>query len=91
MAKYQLTHTDIVLEPPRISFSTKATDNRHSRAYHAWLAAGNTPDPADPLPPVVRLPVVTKPGPSDNSIAAIRTKLGEVIQVLQDAGLMRES
>ena len=29
------------------------TANRHWVAYQAWLALGNTPDPADPISPPV--------------------------------------
>lgn len=40
--------------------------------------------------PVTR-PIVAKPTGADADIAAIRTKLSELIQALQDLGILREN
>lgn len=41
-----------------ISFGDPSPGNRHWEEYQEWLAAGNTPEPADPEPEPV------DPGPS---------------------------
>lgn len=92
MAKYKFrNHSNGVYDNEANRAIPNSGKNRHWVAYQQWLADGNTPDPADPLPPPAKIPVVTKPSASDNSIAALRAKMTEIIQVLQDAGLMKES
>ena len=49
---YKLTHTDIItkVEPGRLTSFPPDERNRDYRQYLAWLAEGNTPEPADPEP-----------------------------------------
>jgi hypothetical protein len=42
----------------RATFNDPSPGNRHWEEYQQWLAAGNTPEPPDPLPEPV------DPGPS---------------------------
>lgn len=91
MAKYKLTQTDVVIDTEENAWIPNDPQNRHRIAYQKWVRAGNTPDPADPPPPVELPPVVPKPDPTTVSVPAIRDTLREVVQVLQDRGLLRES
>jgi hypothetical protein len=47
--KYKLTE-DGVIDTETGASIPNAEGNRHWREYQEWLAAGNTPDPADPPP-----------------------------------------
>lgn len=51
MAKYKLTPGGGVSEPAMKRAIPDDPKNRHWREYQAWLAEGNTPDPADVPPP----------------------------------------
>jgi hypothetical protein len=48
--KYKLTENG-VLDTETGAHIPNAEGNRHWQEYQEWLAAGNTPDPADPPPP----------------------------------------
>ena len=52
MAEYRLTGRDDVLHIPRNALIPNDPDNRDWAAYVSWLAAGNTPDPYVPPPPL---------------------------------------
>ena len=49
MAKYKLVDNG-VLDTETGAYIPNAEGNRHWQEYQEWLAAGNTPDPADPEP-----------------------------------------
>jgi hypothetical protein len=51
MADYQLTVTDVVLRTADTVWIPADPNNADFAKYQAWLAAGNTPDPATPVPP----------------------------------------
>ncbi len=50
MAEYKLTNSDAVTRTEDNASIPFDEDNTDYRNYQVWLAAGNTPDPADPLP-----------------------------------------
>jgi len=49
MADYKLTNFSTVIRTRDGASIPMAEDNRDYAAYQEWLAAGNTPDPADPI------------------------------------------
>lgn len=49
MAKYKLTKNGVQDTEHNLSIP-EAPGNRHWQEYQAWLAEGNTPDDADPMP-----------------------------------------
>lgn len=50
---YKKTLTDTIIRQSDNAFIPADPDNTDYAAYLRWLAEGNTPDPADPPPPVV--------------------------------------
>ena len=48
---YQLTSGDTILRLSDNAYIPQAPGNRDYREYLDWLAEGNSPEPADPLPP----------------------------------------
>ena len=49
---YQLTAFDFILRVADEAIIPQDSENRDYREYLEWVAEGNTPDPADPFPPV---------------------------------------
>lgn len=50
MATYKLTNGNTVIRAADGAFIPMVEDNTDYRNYQVWLAAGNTPAPADPVP-----------------------------------------
>lgn len=86
MAIYKLTHSGVILFG-NLSIPPDPT-NRDYRRYMAWVAEGNVPDPADPLPEpeteiVFPLPVsapdylVSSPKVQDDPLAALAAAIVE--------------
>lgn len=48
---YQLTHTSDILRQADQAYIPPDPANTDYAAYLAWCEEGNTPQPADPLPP----------------------------------------
>lgn len=51
MALYQLTGTDLIVRTSDGAYIPPDLRNRDYEAYLAWVAAGNTPDPAPVVSP----------------------------------------
>lgn len=49
MMRYKLLNDNMVMDQVTKACIPFAEGNRDYEAYKAWLAAGNTPDPADPI------------------------------------------
>jgi hypothetical protein len=56
MADYKLRIDGGVLHIPTGRSIPDAANNRHWQEYQRWLAAGNTPEPADPEPKPSQMP-----------------------------------
>jgi hypothetical protein len=56
MSDYRLLPTGGVLHVPTGRSIPDAPGNRHWEEYQRWLAAGNTPEPADPEPEPSQMP-----------------------------------
>lgn len=80
---YKLTHGTMIVRMADNAFIPPDPANRDYAEFLAWQEEGNTPEPADPLPPEaasrVRLPKLTlvdrldKAGKLDAALAALGT------------------
>ena len=86
MAIYQLNATG-VLKDGTINIPSSA-DNRHWAEYLDWLAAGNTPDPADPvIPPHV--PTVIPPSAA-TSLPQLVAEFDALVLELKGSGHLKK-
>jgi hypothetical protein len=81
MALYKLTLTDIVLRTTDNLNIPNDTRNAARQQYNAWVAAGNTPDTADPpTPPPPAIDYGTDVPPRDalvDTVAQLHQFLGQ--------------
>lgn len=87
MALYQFRKGGIFNTATKV-FTPENSTHKTWRAYQRWLAKGNTPDPVEPTLAPPPKPVLSLPGPSDNSVPALKIKVTEIIQVLQSKGFI---
>lgn len=71
---YKLTQSTSILRTEDNAFIPPDPDNTDYQKYLAWMAEGNTPDPADPVP-------VASPQISPRQIRMALTQLGLRTQV----------
>lgn len=80
-APYKLTSTGYILRVATGCWIPPDQSNTDYRAYLAWVAAGNTPDPADP-PPSTPTPIRAMFGRPVNGVSsngAVNTFVGQAI------------
>ena len=88
MAKYRQTRSHIIQNVETTAWFDPDSGNREAVKYTKFLAEGNTPDPAEPLP---------SPGPSKvygdvpstvMSVAALRVSHNDLLRKLRELGVL---
>ncbi len=83
LVAHGLMDTNNADTPIEVAADFDLEPNRWRRQGNGWVAV--------PPPPPRQVPIVKIPTDTINSVPALRTVVADVVQVLQDAGLMKES
>ena len=73
---YQLTASDLILRTTDGAFIPPDPANTDYQAYLAWVEAGNTPEPAQPLEPAPILTTEQKLNAAGLTVAELKELFG---------------